>query len=218
LLDTDEQEGGPDNPVQIDYPKRRAANYPTIYIGPCVGEGNEIKQEFLKDLLRKRPKEAKEELAALPSLKSKKAQEAIDDWSGQVKALKPKDQDTLKGGPIGLAPEYAELGPGKVLIYTEKGSTGGGGKVNDLLKPYGFSPSGQGMDGDHVMERQIGGPDHIRNLWPLPKSENRSSGSTIKSLKVKFGKDKKEITVHEAKTKMKKDKALYLLLRSTKES
>ena len=110
-----------------------------------------------------------------------------------------------------MDPAFANLAPGKVLVYTEKGGTGGGDKINKLFQPFGFRARNEGLDGDHVMERQLGGPDAVANLWPLPFSENRSSGAKVKSLPVVF--KKKSMTVHEAKQERKK--ALHLLIKST---
>jgi len=95
-----------------------------------------------------------------------------------------------------------------------EGKTGGGGKINKIFRPFGFRPSKEGMDGDHVMERQLGGPDAINNLWPLPMGENRSSGSTVNTMEVTFAKTK--MTVHKAREKRKKKKMLYLLIKSVK--
>ena len=69
------------------------------------------------------------------------------------------------------------------------------------------------MDGDHVLERQLGGPDELENLWPLQASENRSSGSTVKSMAVTYKGE--QMTVHEARKKRDKD-FLYLLVRSVR--
>jgi hypothetical protein len=116
--------------------------------------------------------------------------------------------------PIGLEAQFASMTPGKILVYDKKFGTGGGGKINALFRPYGFRPGKDGFDGDHVLERQLGGPDEIRNLWPLPSAENRSGGSTLNTMKVNAGKFKGQ-TVHEARAKRKKDN-LYLLIRSMK--
>jgi hypothetical protein len=35
-------------------------------------------------------------------------------------------------------------------------------------------------DTDHIIEKQLGGPDDLSNLWPLNASTNRSSGGTIR--------------------------------------
>ncbi|MET0517504.1 MAG: hypothetical protein ABW005_01595, partial [Burkholderiaceae bacterium] len=102
--------------------------------------------------------------------------------------------------------------PGAKLRYEEKGSTGGGGKINRRFAPFGFSASGEGMDGDHVMERQIGGPDELANLWPLPMGENRSSGATVKDIQIRYR--RQPANVHVARTR--RGQALYLLIRSVR--
>jgi hypothetical protein len=115
---------------------------------------------------------------------------------------------------VGLSPQFASLAPGKLLKYDEKEGTGGGHKINDLFYDYGYRAKEEGMDGDHVLERQLGGPDLIENLWPLDKSENRSSGSLVKELPVKYkGKD---TTVHKARESRAKGSPLYLLIRSVR--
>jgi hypothetical protein len=141
-----------------------------------------------------------------------------------VRKLSPTGSDKVDNTTVGLDPQFASLGPGVLVTYKDPGGTGGGGKINNVFKPYGFVPSsdgGEGMDGDHVLERQLGGPDAIPNLWPLDRSENRSSGSIIKSLKYYSGKDQKEssITIHalyDALRKNGKD-ALYIVIRSVRE-
>jgi hypothetical protein len=214
LLNKGEQEGNEGNPLPIDYPKRRASAYPIIYVGPRVGEGIRINQSWLASLLGKPNAEAKKGLLAKePSLKKNKG---FDDWKGTVEAWPPNKEGTLGGKPIGLSPEFASLAPGKILVVSSKEGTGGGHKINDCFKPFGFVPSskgGEGLDGDHVLERQLGGPDELRNLWPLDKSENRSSGSTVKNLKVKY-KDQ-EMVVHAAR-KARKKESIFLLVRSVR--
>src|SRR5262249_61897775 len=36
-------------------------------------------------------------------------------------------------------------------------------------------------DADHVMEKQLGGPDEVPNLWPLNSQTNQHSGSDVRS-------------------------------------
>lgn len=211
LLDKSEEEGSAKSPVPADYPKRRAAAYPNIYVGPLTAQY--IPQSTLKSVAAAGGgASAKEALAkAVPKVKK---EEGFKSWSGAVKVFRAavSGQALPSGGSVGLDAAFASLAPGKVLVYDEKGSTGGGSKINNLFKPYGFRPGNEGMDGDHVMERQLGGPDAINNLWPLPRGENRSSGSTVKSMKVQF--KGKPTTVHDARQKRKK-KALHLLIKST---
>ncbi len=212
LLDQSADEGTEKRPVPADYPKRRAGAYPMIYVGPATS--STIKQNWLKAVAGKGP-QAKDALAAyLPKLKKEAGFKA---WTGTVKIYKATGgagQGLPNGDAVGLEEQFAGLGPGKVIMYDVKGGTGGGSKINNKFKPFGFSASGEGFDGDHVMERQLGGPDAIANLWPLPLGENRSSGSKVKSMKVEF--QKKPMTVHEARTKRKKKGGpLYLLIKST---
>ncbi len=205
-------QGSEKQPILIDYPKRRAAAYQDIYIGPKVGEGIRINQDWLRDVAGKNT--AKEELGKRKPELTKNAK--FNAWDGVVRKLSPVVQVGVDGETVGLSPEFSLLGPGKVLLYSEHEGTGGGGRINNIFKPYGFVPSsrgGEGLDGDHVMERQIGGPDELRNLWPLDRSENRSSGSLVKSLKCVY--KGKEMTIHEARD-LRNKKTMYLLIRSVR--
>lgn len=201
-------EGGEDDPLPIVYPKRRAAAYPAIYVGPRSDEP--IAQDVLKRLPRSNAKPAL--LAALPS---QAGQRGFAAWDGVVRvytAAGGAGQALPDGKTVGLAPQFAAIAPGTRLRYEDKGSTGGGGKINRLFETFGFRASGEHLDGDHVMERQIGGPDEIANLWPLPAGENRSSGATVKSIEVRH---RGAMTnVHVARTR--RGQALYLLIRSVR--
>jgi hypothetical protein len=54
---------------------------------------------------------------------------------------------------------------------------------NAVLERYGYNREDNAdapTDGDHVLEKQLGGPDHEDNVWPLNSSVNRNSGSKIR--------------------------------------
>ena len=214
ILDKAAGEGSEDDPLPIDYPKRRVALYPTIYVGPRSDEA--IAQTTLKALPASNAKPA---LLAQEPFKSKPAlgmKAGFTAWDGQVKRFTPTggaSQTLPNGKKVGLSAQFASMAPGVKLRYEDKGSTGGGGKVNDLFVPFGYRASLDGMDGDHVMERQIGGPDEIANLWPLQKGENRSSGATVKAIQVRY--QRKPENVHVARTK--RGSAVYLLIRSVRD-
>jgi hypothetical protein len=198
-------EGSAEDPLPIDYPKRRAAAYPPMYVGPEVSA--EVPQTTLEGLPRTGAKPAL--LKQLPGLATEPGWKL---WDGQVRVFRADggpNQKLPDNNEVGLEPQFASLAPGVRLHYETKGSTGGGGKINRLFRPFGYRPGNAGRDGDHVMERQIGGPDVVGNLWPLPLSENRSSGSIVKDIEVRF--KGKKINVHNAKTK--RGKALFLLIR-----
>ncbi|HLK48646.1 MAG TPA: DUF4157 domain-containing protein [Bryobacteraceae bacterium] len=211
-------EGSEKHPAIIDYPKRRAEAYPDIYIGPRVGEGVRVNQDWLREAYGKPSDDAKKVLLEEKPALSKN--DEFKKWKGPVRKLSPTGSASVDGDTVGLDPQFASLAPGVVLVYSDPGSTGGGHKINDIFKPYGFVPSsrgGEGLDGDHVFERQLGGPDIIPNLWPLDRSENRSSGSLVKSLKFFSGKNLtvSALTIHELYEKRHRKK-LYLLIRSVR--
>ncbi|MEO5732990.1 MAG: HNH endonuclease signature motif containing protein, partial [Rubrivivax sp.] len=206
-------EGSEDDPLPIDYPKRRVALYPTIYVGPRSAEP--IAQRILKGLPASNAKSAllvQEPFKSHPALGTTATFAA---WDGQVRRYTPTggpSQALPDGNKVGLSPQFASIAPGVKLRYEDKGSTGGGGKINQRFFPFGYRALDDGMDGDHVMERQIGGPDDIANLWPLQKSENRSSGATVKSIEVRY--QRKPENVHVARTR--RGSAIYLLIRSVR--
>jgi hypothetical protein len=215
LLNKSEDEGSEKNPVPVEYPKRRAAAYQNIYVGPPTEYY--LEQTWLKAAAAAGGgKKSKDKLAGYEPKVEREA--GFKSWSGSVavyRAAGGSGQTLPDGGKVGLDSAFASLAPGKILAYDVKGSTGGGGKINNMFRPYGFRPGKEGLDGDHVMERQLGGPDIIPNLWPLKLGENRSSGSTVNSMKVTFA--GKAVTVHAARQKRKK-KALNLLVKTTREA
>jgi len=208
ILAAGDGEGSEADPLPIDYPKRRAGAYPDILVGPTTP--NPLPQSLLRTLPRN---DGRATLAAArPAIANEPGFKA---WDGRVRAFRATGgagQALPNGKAVGLDAQFAAIAPGVRLSYEEKGSTGGGGKINRLFEPFGFRATADGMDGDHVMERQIGGPDAIGNLWPLPRGENRSSGATVKSIDVRFR--RKADNVHVARTK--RGKTLYLLIRSVR--
>ena len=219
LLDLSADEGSEKRPVPIEYPKRRAAAYPTIYVGPMTSL--HIRQDQLKDAARAGSRKAARErlFNLVPGLAS---DELAKNWTGDVwffSAGSGPSQKLPNGEVVGLSPSFASLAPGMTLVYVEKGKTGGGSKINDRFKPFGFRPRDESLDGDHVMERQLGGPDSVENLWPLHQGENRSSGAMVKSMPVEFSNQR--MTVHAARELLQKSEgrakqALHLLIAKVK--
>jgi hypothetical protein len=193
--------GSEQNPLPLDYPKRRAAAYPVIYAGPR--SANRIPQSLLKE---NNTAEIRKLLAP------------TETWDGQVAAYNPLSRQDLPGGgeTIGLTADN-QIAVGAKVQY-DPGKTGGGGKINKALKPYGYSAQAEGRDGDHVIERQLGGPDSPENLWPLDLGENRSSGSVLSKAQVEV--EGKPMGLKDARDKRQKEKSapLWLIIKSTKDA
>lgn len=56
---------------------------------------------------------------------------------------------------------------------------------NSAVERWGYNrednESGGSTDGDHVWEKQLGGPDEVSNVWPLLSTTNQASGRNIKT-------------------------------------
>ncbi len=184
LFASDDPWGTDKNPALLVYPKKAAALYRTLYLGPRVNEGVRIRQS---DLQARVGKSAKKLAPGFdPAERISGSQKALDDWcanGGQVHAYAPhRQQDWPDGGAyggsgqLGLASRF-QVQVGTAFTY-EKGSTPGGRKLNDALKKFGYfgrATGGEDSDGDHVIEAQLIGDtaDQIPNMWPLDKFENR---------------------------------------------
>jgi hypothetical protein len=166
-LDTDE--GTEKNPFSLKWPKPYSEQYKPLYLG-----GKTDKVKLQSDLE--------------PKLGQK------DENGKEIQAYHPHNRNVLPGGEIIGISEKFQIAPGKIIGPLSNKSSPGGGKLNRVLAKYGFSPTQEGLDADHVVEIQLGGSDALPNLWPLDSSINRSSGSTIHSTTVvgpKSGKAKK---------------------------
>jgi len=193
LLLSDTEWGTPANPAPIEYEKRRAAAYPTFYLG--LGAAASLTQDQMKANYGKAP--YKNTIKRYLPLGSEKS---------------PGNEETL-----GLA-GASQLDVGAKFEYDDRGVRGSQvGNFKSLVIKYGMRPSDYGWDVDHVIELQIGGKDVFANLWPLPSGENRSSGSLIKHAGTKMP-GNKDIVVQDAREKKRKSKgapSLWLLITKT---
>ena len=100
--------------------------------------------------------------------------------------VEPLKGITVGGITIGVTfGEALEIKPNGI-IKAAAPVTGNGNKdkMNRVLNASGYDRDkgkGSPRDTDHVIEKQIGGPDDYRNLWPLNESINRSSGGKVRS-------------------------------------
>jgi hypothetical protein len=193
--------GTEEQPLPMPYPKRRWSAYPPIYIGPL--SENRITQA---DLRNNRKADIRASLNA--------GERAAWLREGEpIRALRPGETTTLPtGATIGIQGNYrAEPG---LKLRLVPGSTQGGGLINGIFRPYGYRALSESLDGDHVIEMQIGGPNALPNMWPLTASENRSSGSRIASMNLTKP-DGAQISMESLKARARSGVDVWLLITAT---
>ena len=188
--------GTEENPLPLAYTKRPASAYPVMYLGPKSDK--RVPQDLLAAHAMTRIREI---LSAQERTNWKREGEKITEYSPTTRKALPDGTET-----IGLDEKY-QVAVGKKVEYSP-GKTEGGGLINRTLAPYGYRARSEKMDGDHVVEMQIGGPNILENLWPLDKGENRSSGAKLAATKVKP--ESKEMTLEQAYKK--KGRELWLII------
>ena len=132
-----------------------------------------------------------------------------------IETFTPAAQKPLpESGPtIGLAGEYQTHVGTKLKLPKTAGSTPGGHVINDALAKYGYTPSVEHTDGDHVVEIQLGGVNELPNLWPLNSRVNQQAGSRIS--KAQLAKpDGKTVSISDLKT-MAAKRDVWLVIAQT---
>jgi len=190
--------GSDENPLPLEYTKRRAGSYPVLYFGPKSAE--RIPQTMLQG----------GNSTQIGKILTKAERDAWTLKGKMITRYAPYQKQALPaGGPtIGLDQAY-QVEVGKKVKF-KAGKTAGGGLINSLLHPYGYRARSEGKDGDHIIEMQIGGPNSIGNLWPLDKGENRSSGAALAGKKVSTP-DGKSLGIDEANKKRKSNLTLMIV-------
>jgi Domain of unknown function (DUF4157) len=198
LLLSGEEWGTEKNPAPFDYPKRRADAYPTFYLatGAFANLGQaKMGAEF-----------AKQKAGAVDRVYRYRPTEAADVPD--------------KSAKLGLG-AGSQVTVGKKLFFEDKEARGGGVEAfKRLIAKFGFVASESGWDVDHVVELQLGGKDESANLWPLPKGENRSSGSIIKNALIPIpGEEPKSVkaALDDKKNSTPPQSGLWLLIKSTRQ-
>ncbi len=214
----DDDAGTIANPYGVVWPKRPLAQYDRLYVGPKVGEGGiRISQDELaeartradtKNVIKARLVTRRGPTRAYEAWKARGFDVDVYDPAGK-RAL-PEGGETIGVDPIWQVRDGMkfELHPG--------GKTGGGGKINRALKPYGYSAGAEVRDGDHVLERQVGGADALENLWPLDLGENRASGSTLASTELRVPGESTTIPMEAAKKKARTQSVWLVIDRTGK--
>ena len=197
--------GTSDKPYPLFYPKRSANLYRTLVFGPLSS----------KPLLQVNLKNGDSEAGRAAILKDLSDSEAKE-WkqrSYKLKSYSPLKRESLGGATIGVSANYQTRQGVKFELNPHE--TTGGYKILNALKPYGFSADNERMDGDHLLEMQLGGPNELENLWPLDAGENRSSGSTLSRMKIKLPDGKSEIKMTDLKDQAKQGKKVWMFIAGT---
>jgi len=196
-------------PIELEWPKPASKDYPKLYFGPK--SDNRIPQSSLKKAKEgdKRFIAATEKKLSADNLtKWRKKNHLVREYIPHRSANLPEGE-----GPIGISSDW-RIAVGKELkLPKTPQTTPGGGLLNDILRPYGFSPKIENLDADHVVEMQMGGQNVRENMWPLNSKINRASGKIL-SRRV-FDIKGKRIPMKVLKARAKK-KLVYFKITSTR--
>jgi hypothetical protein len=103
----------------------------------------------------------------------------------KIVTVEPKKGISVGGIRIGVTfSEARKIGTGEA-IKAEKPVTSNSKKdyMNKILNANGYDRDkgkDRPRDTDHVIEKQLGGPDDYSNLWPLNETTNRRSGAKVR--------------------------------------
>lgn len=195
LLLSDTDWGTEPNPTPFEYPKRRAEAYPTFYL--ATGAFMSLDQ------------------AKMASRFAKQGAGSGD----RIYRYRPTEMADApdKSAKLGLG-AGSQVTVGTKLFFADKEKRGSGvAEFKRLVGRFGFVASESDWDIDHVVELQLGGKDEFPNLWPLPKGENRSSGSVIKNARVPIPGQKDPKPVQAALEEKKPQGGLWLLIKTTRQ-
>jgi len=113
------------------------------------------------------------------------SRDAVKNLKGSFTAG-PGGGTTLDGNAIGVTRAESQTAPGfRFQAGQQQHGNAEKDRFNALVERWGYNREdnlyGGTTDGDHVMEKQLGGPDEFANVWPLDSSRNRESGSKVRS-------------------------------------
>jgi len=147
------------NPIEIRWVKPAASAYPAIVLAPPA------------DVAARRTGSGRLTLVQLNSIPTKFT-------------AYPTRGRSLGGVSIGVTNAMSKTRNGFVFqAATQVSDNTQKDAFNSLIEKWGYNRDDNAApptDGDHVMEKQLGGPDAFDNVWPLNSGINRSSGSTVR--------------------------------------
>jgi Domain of unknown function (DUF4157) len=151
-----------DDPIEIHWIKPAVAAYKPILLAPATAVAAALKRLGKRRL-------ARSDVAAIV---------------GHF-IVRPTQSRSLDGRTIGATNPMSQTTNGFVFEARAK-TTGNGEKnaFNALIERWGYNREDSldgTTDGDHVLEKQLGGPDEFDNVWPLNSTINRRSGSHVRT-------------------------------------
>jgi hypothetical protein len=120
--------------------------------------------------------------------------------AGKRVTVRPEDRPVVGGLQLGVDyPDALGIGPNKTMQLKKKEvSNSVKDDMNKKLNANGYDRSkgdDAPRDTDHIVEKQLGGPDALNNLWPLNENVNRKSGSKVRAQVAEIKKITKRSTV-----------------------
>ena len=199
-------------PLPLGYPKPPGAAYAPVYIGPKTDVT--IPQSTLA--AAQGDKAQRQSLAAMVAKKDPAAEQNWKARGYSIETFSPAAPKPLpESGPtIGLGGDYQTHVGQKLKLPKTAGSTPGGHVINDALGKYGYAPSVEHTDGDHVVEIQLGGVNEFPNLWPLNSRVNQQAGSRISKAQLAKPDGKTTVSISDLK-KMAAKRDVWLVIAQT---
>ena len=157
------------DPILLHWPGPRSEAYPVMYFGGRLAPA-------------RRPK-------AQAVMKGIHTRNQKDETGTAITEYHPHKRATLPGGgTIGLIDQFF-IKLGRVVGPLSTETTTSGKKLDQLIEPYGYNATVDGLQLDHVHEIQMGGiakNDRVENLWPLDQPLNSRKGGTIAGSEVEY--------------------------------
>lgn len=227
--------GSKKNPILLDWKKPAITDtrhYEPIYIGPYVAGEARVTQQELKE---HKPKSKAKRQALADDIATRVTTTTVRDkvleWkqNPEIKKYEPRPRMVQLPKPsrtiLGIADAWTVV-KSKLLKFVPREDRGNarGSTLTGRLALFGFvasdkSKNGEGKDGDHVWEIQVGGPDNVQNMWPLESGLNQRAGGELERATV-IDPDGKVITMKKLKQQAKKNiqagKDMWIKIKSTR--
>ncbi len=217
--------GSKTNPIKLNWEKpaitdNSAKAYKPIYVGPHVASEVQVKQSDLETYYKKKPDE-RAPLAddIINRLTNPKTKTSVEKWKtdgAEIKKYKATGSEKLPGASkttLGVISKWQVKNGEEFPFVPTTRANEAGSTITNRLRLFGFFADDEKLDGDHVWEIQLGGPDHVENMWPLDSEVNRQGGTKLANATVTNDENKKlkmSKVKDEARENIKKGKDMWI--------